>query len=368
MTRVELLWTDGDPARPALDVLVRLVALTDKAHEDGRLDDFWMESTSRGVWHWTADLPDDLRTTYQFCPVRDRSPRGQPVDDETWHWVIAHGEPDPAGQDRLPPGCVFGAADRPASVLSMPGAPPQPWARQRGASPAAVPGELRFGDGSVVRVQHPEASGAVALVVLFDGESMRAIGVPETVVNLQADGVVGPMTVVYVDSIRGSAARGPSRAQALTDRAGLATFVHEQLVPTIEREYDVRADPSRRVVAGHSLGGLAALHVAAADPGRFGAVAVGSAALWWPGSDSQLSGAEVVDEATAFPGRVWMEWGTEEGAELVEANRHLAQLATESGRDVRWRAFRGGHDLAVWRGSVGDGLAHLLGTGGTRTW
>jgi enterochelin esterase family protein len=90
-------------------------------------------------------------------------------------------------------------------------------------------------------------------------------------------------------------------------------------------------------------------------------VVVGSAALWWPGSELQLSGAEVVDEASGYPGHIWMELGTEEGRELIEANRRLRDGATSGGHELAYREVCGGHDLALWRGGVGDGLAQLLG-------
>jgi enterochelin esterase-like enzyme len=364
MTLVELRWTDRDRARPAVDVLVRLVALTDNACEDGRLDEYLMHRASGTHWTWAADLPDDLRTTYQLCPVRDSPVRGRSLDEGRWQSIIAQGEPDPGANDELPAGCVFGAVDRPASVLSMPGAPPQPWAHRRGEVPPVVSDRLTLGDGSVMRVQPPrdgDSPSASALVVLFDGASMQTIGVPETIVNLQADAVVGPMTAVYVESIRGSAPRGPSRVQSLTDHSHLAALVHEHLLPRLEREYDLDPRPDRRVVAGHSLGGLAALHLASLDPDVFGAAAVGSAALWWPGNDGHLSGADVVEDASNYPGRTWMEVGTEEGRELIEANQRLREQATTGGRDLTYREVRGGHDLALWRGGIGDGLAHLLG-------
>ena len=362
MTRVELTWSEDDHARPALDVLVRLVALTDNAYEAGDLDRFLMRPGPDGHWSWVAELPDGLRSTYQLCPVRDRPLRGQPLDEARWHSVIALGEPDPAATDILPPGCVFGAVDRSASVLSLPGAPPQPWAHRRGDAPAVATDRLSLAHDSVVRVQTPrDLEAASSLVVLFDGGSMQTIGVPDTIDNLQADGVVDAVTAVYVESIRGSAPRGPSRVQSLTDRAHLATFVLDELLPELERHYPLDPRPERRVLAGHSLGGLAALHVASLDPASFGGVVVGSAALWWPGSELQLSGAEVVDEASGYPGHIWMELGTEEGRELIEANRRLRDGATSGGHELAYREVCGGHDLALWRGGVGDGLAHLLG-------
>ena len=281
MARVDLRWSDRDLARPALDVLVRLVALTDNAFEAGALDDFLMRPGADGSWVWEGDVPDGFRSAYQICPVRDRPLRGHPVDEARWQQVIALGEPDPAADDTLPAGCTFGAGDQPASVLSMPGAPPQPWARRRGREPAAVTDRLALAHGGVAMVQAPaDREAPSALVVLFDGVSMQTIGVPETIANLQSDGIVGPVTAVYVESIRGSAPRGPSRVQSLTDRSELATFVIEELVPALERNYVLDARPERRALAGHSLGGLAALHVAALAPEVFGAVGVGSAALW----------------------------------------------------------------------------------------
>ncbi len=363
MTRVELRWWDDDPVRPALDVLVRLVALTDNAYEAGEIDRFLMRPGPDRHWSWAADLPDGLRTTYQLCPVRDRPLRGQLIDEERWQSVIAGGEPDPTANDAFPPGCVFGAVDRAASVLSLPGAPPQPWAHQRGGAAAAASDRLSLADGSVVRVQPPtDRWSPSSLAVLFDGAPMQAIGVPDTIANLQADGVLAPVTAVYVESIRGSAPRGPSRVQSLTDRSHLAAFVLDELVPTLERRYSLDPRPGRRVIAGHSLGGLAALHVAHLAPASFGGVATGSAALWWPGSDVQLSGAEVVEQAGGFSGRIWMELGTEEDRELIDANRRLRDQARCSGRDLVYREVCGGHDLALWRGGLGDGLAHLLGT------
>ena len=301
---MQLRWSDTSSAEPAADVLVRLVALTDNAYDEGRLDAFLMDRVSPREWVWTAELPDDLRTTYQFCPVRDHPIRGVRIDEQRWQSVIALGVPDPRADDQLPPGCVFGAVDKAASVLSMPGAPPQPLVGTADSSSAELLDRHELDDGSVVSVQRPHASnGPSALAVLFDGRPMLTIGVPAIVRTLQSDGVVGPVTTAFVESIRGSATRGPSRVQSLTDRSQLGRFVVETLMPLLERDHDLDPRPNRRVVAGHSLGGLAALHVATSRPDLFGSAVLGSAALWWPGNETQLSGAEVAAAAIDHPRR-----------------------------------------------------------------
>src|SRR5262249_7127176 len=135
MSKLTITWQDPEPARPAHDVLVRLVALTDTAQEAGDVSGYLMDSGAARTWTWTANLPADLRTAYQLCPVRDRPLRGEPVGADRWAEVIAAGQPDPSCPDSLPAGCTFGNPDAPASVLSMPGAPAQPWVARRPGVP-----------------------------------------------------------------------------------------------------------------------------------------------------------------------------------------------------------------------------------------
>ena len=64
----------------------------------------------------------------------------------------------------------------------------------------------------------------------------------------------------------------------------------EELLPVLVDRLPITDDPSRSVVVGQSLGGLAALWLAHRHPGRFGCAVAQSSSLWWPGGDGQLSG------------------------------------------------------------------------------
>ena len=64
-------WSDPDPRRPAFAVLLRLVALTDHAFDDKDLAPYLMRPQPDGDWGLTLTLPSTLRTSYQFCPIRD---------------------------------------------------------------------------------------------------------------------------------------------------------------------------------------------------------------------------------------------------------------------------------------------------------
>jgi enterochelin esterase-like enzyme len=363
MAQLTIGWHDPDAVRPAHDVMVRLTACTDRAFEAGDITPYLMAPGAGRNWAWTAELPPDLRTSYQLCPVRDRPLRGHPVGEDRWAAVIAAGVPDPSCPDRLPPGCTYGNPDAPASVLSMPGALPQLWVTRRPGVPRGSLVRTPLDGGSLVHVyRSPGARGGpLPLVVIFDGQRLLATDVTATFDNLAADGVAGPLIAVIVESIRGSAPRGPSRIASLTVADGLESFIFGDLLPAVAAGYPVSTDPARRALAGHSLGAVAALHLAARRPGVFGGVVAGSPALWWPGEHGQLRGADVAAAyAGSIPGRLLLDAGSEEGSLLDDA-RAFHDTLVKAGHHPAYREFRGGHDHACWRGSLADGIAHVLG-------
>ena len=364
MSQLTITWQDPDAALPAHDVVVRLTALTDRALEAGDVTPYLMTPGSGRSWAWTADLPSDLRTSYQLCPVRDRPLRGCPLDGNRWAAVVAAGLPDPSCRDWLPPGCTYGSPDAPASVLSMPDALPQPWVARRPGVPGGSLVRTPLDGGSLVHVYRSPGAlgGPMPLVVIFDGQRLLATDVTATFDNLAADGVVQPLVAVIVESIRGSAPRGPSRIASLTVAGGLESFIFGDLLQAVEAGHPVTTDPAHRILAGHSLGAIAALHLAARRPGAFGSVVAGSPALWWPGQHGQLRGADVAAAyASSAPGRLFLDAGTEEGGLRNDARAFRDRLV-KAGHDPAYREFRGGHDHACWRGSLADGIAHVLST------
>jgi len=358
--QVALRWTDIDPARPALDVLVRLIALTDDAYEAGDLSAYWMQRDSDGTWSWTGELPADLRTTYQLCPVRDQPARGRQPDEDRWLEILATGVPDPLASRQLPGGTVWGNPG-PASVLALPAALPQPWLAARDD---VAPGGLKrveVGD-SVVQVWEPGAAERLPVVISFDGGSWVRTDAATTFANLVADEAVPPFLGVLVESIHGSTERGPTRVRSLTHPDQFADFVLAELLPYLRVNYPVADD--RVVLAGQSLGALAAAHVAAVAPGEIGWVIGQSAALWWPGDDSGgLSGEAVIaayDDPAVRAVRFFLEVGTEEGDELRQANDRFREVLAGNGNSVGFREFRGGHDHACWQGGLADGIVAAL--------
>lgn len=74
---------------------------------------------------------------------------------------------------------------------------------------------------------------------------------------------------------------GPRRARSTVHGGGPAyqTYLKNQAIPFIESRY--RADPARRVLLGHSYGGLLGAQIMFTDPGLFEAYILGSPSFWF---------------------------------------------------------------------------------------
>ncbi len=114
-----------------------------------------------------------------------------------------------------------------------------------------------------------DASGEPpALMVVFDGGIYaHLMHTPEQVDALVAAGEMPPTVTLYCHY-----ADEPSRHRELACREDFAAFVVEELVPWASESWAFTDRPDRTIVAGCSLGGLAAGWLAHRHPHRFGNV------------------------------------------------------------------------------------------------
>ena len=369
---VTFTWTETEPDHPALDVLVRLIALTDYAQDDGDLEPYLLDLDREGGWTGSLDLPSDLRTSYQLCPVRDEPLRGRPPDDDRWTEILAMGTADVTNPSTLEASCTYGNAGV-ASILELPEALAQPWQARRPDVPSGAVTRHELGtdgdESSLVAVYTPpdyRPDGTpYPVAVLFDGGSWMTLDVAATFDNLIADGAIDPTVAVLVESIHGAARFGPDRVRSLTTPGIFMPFLLDELMPFVTAGWNVSADPARTILVGQSLGGLTAAHAALSVPHRFGAVIGQSSAYWWPGGPSGgLSGADVMTAySTSIPApiRFFLEAGMSERA-LLEQNRRMRGVLEGKGYALTYREYQGGHDYACWRGGLADGLIATLGS------
>ncbi|MFG1804181.1 alpha/beta hydrolase-fold protein [Micromonospora carbonacea] len=321
------------------------------------------------LWHGSQRLPVDLRTIYFLRHGSPELPTDATGRGPT-HLDVFNHHPFRLPADPADPN------DRElwTSLLELPKAPDEPWIRHHpgvprgtvlttGVRTAAWGGRRRI---AVYRPAVP-ATGPLPLLVVFDGYLSRALlRVPATLDNLIAAGRIPPTLALFV-----SAPSGARRMTELRPSAALRAFVTRELLPWARRRWAVTDDPARRVIAGSSLGGLAAAYVALAAPGAFGAVIAQSGSFWWPAS-TRPGEREWLTRAyagwPAAPVRFYLDvgdrentWPRPEQVDQLSVNRRFRDLLVARGHQVTYAEYRGGHDYVNWRRTFAEGLLAVLG-------
>lgn len=318
------------------------------------------------VFAHSALVDPTARITYVLVPGDDFGPPTGFSDMDRRLPLIRHDALN-KHRRRWGSGCVPNVLV--CSRIDLPKAPSQPLLAVRRATPAGDLVEVKvksksLGNERRVLVYTPPGFGPSGprypLVVMFDAEAaLSNLGIPLALDELIATRQIPPSVVLLVGN--------KDRWKDLSANAVFADFVALELVPWARRSYHTTSDPRRTVVAGISLGGLAAAFAALRHPAVYGNVLTQSGAYWW-GPDEDVEGDVLPREYARHPTlplRFWMEAGTFEKAttnvnHLLGANRHMRNVLIARDYEVTYREFAGGHDYFNWRGTIGDGLVALL--------
>ena len=119
------------------------------------------------------------------------------------------------------------------------------------------------------------------------------------------------------------------------------------------------------IVAGQSLGGLAAVHAQCAAPDGFAASISQSGSFWWSSHDPEADGARwltrTIAEHQPHLRSVWLEAGLREHDQAEQSGELAAALAAlPTPPRLHWARFDGGHDWACWRAGLAEALAWAL--------
>jgi enterochelin esterase-like enzyme len=140
-------------------------------------------------------------------------------------------------------------------------------------------------------------------------------------------------------------------------------------VPWARSRLRIAASPAHNVVAGSSLGGLAAAFVALRHPELFGNVLSQSGAFMFSPSDDpeperltrDLAIAPRRDVAFYLEAGIYEVGRFERGVDLLGSNRHLRDELRAKGYRVTYDEFAGGHSDLNWRSGFAKGLLALVG-------
>lgn len=321
------------------------------------------------LWSRTYRLHSDTRTTYRLSendaliPVVEAEDPG--ARTATWR-------PDPLNRQPFP------AANPWASVLVLPGAPPQPWIAPRPGVPAGMVHRERLrsdilGNERDIWTYIPPGYSSTAepysLLLLFDGGAYTSwVPTPTILDNLLAEQRIAPLVAVFVGNA-GQAVRN----RELPCHPPFAEFLAQELIPWVRQRNHVTDDATRTVIGGSSYGGLAAAYAGLRSPDLFGNVLSQSGSFSWKPADEAEYGWLTRQFASneTLPLHFYLEIGLPEagGHERtldeahpgpVAANRHLRTVLQAKRYLVSYAEFTGGHDYVCWRGTLAEGLLALL--------
>ncbi len=199
------------------------------------------------------------------------------------------------------------------------------------------------------------------LLVVHDGHDYLRYSALKTVLdNLIHRLEVAPMIVALTDA--------GERLDEYPDHLPHARFLTEELVPLLESEYPLRAEPAARGLMGASFGAVASLASAWRYPGFYGRLLLQSGSFAFTDIGQHHRGPlfdPVVEFVNAFrknPGRpsakVFVSCGTYES--LIYENRSIVPFLQQTGMDVRYVEARDGHNWENWRDRLRVGLSWLF--------
>ncbi len=199
------------------------------------------------------------------------------------------------------------------------------------------------------------------LLIVHDGrDHLRYADLGAVLDNLIHRGEIPPLIAALIDP-----------GERLVEYAGSqphADHLVDELVPRLEREFQLVPAPEGRVLAGASLGAVASLHAAVQSPGSFGGLLLQSGSFVYSESGRTPRGPHVDPVAAFIDGfrsapsraaeRVFLSCGAYEP--LVHENRAMLPVLQNAGMEIRYVEARDGHNWQSWRNRLQEGLSWLL--------
>lgn len=353
--RILFLWqpTGGDPDPAGAYVWVN--RLTDKNHADAGL---MRRKPGTRLWFTEITAPRGTMAGYRIYPFAADSP-GVVDGRIVYSREVVRGARIDTRNTEFRAGSPFG------SVLRCAGAPPLgDW-----VDPVAAPGVTETltltADGRVLRcplsVPGRAADGAPGdLLVVFDAEKwFGRYRLPAVLARAASAGRVARRFAVV--GIESPAAPG-DRLAVLGGNRAVLDAVATELIPRVRGQ--LPGPPSRVIVAGQSLGGLAALSLAAWHPGVVDEVLAYSPSVWCrPGLTARPAQVHdrqewIHDQLRAATGRLpRLRLAVGEFEEELEPTvRASADTAVAHGFATELRTYPGGHDDCWWAAYLLDDL------------
>ena len=316
-----------------------------------------------GLWYRTYSLPSQVRATYHFFL------NGEAVADPLSHLPFAV----PAS-----PVSVYGEHELKLAVVELPDAAPDRWSQLRpDIARGRLQSQLMFSSitghdyrlSTYLPPDYRDSEVPYPLLLLYDEWSYTQV-VPTPIIldNMLADGLIPPLVAVLFGHIRRE-----DRMREMGFYEPFFTCVAEELLPHVYEHYHVTREPARTIVAGASMGGLAAVYSALRYPEHFGNV-YSHTASFQAGPPSERAYQRLERELMTrphLPQHFYLDVGMLErdemgyglpdgGLNALECNRIVRDLLRSQGYQVTYCEYPGAHDLLWAATTLVDALKTLI--------
>jgi enterochelin esterase-like enzyme len=164
---------------------------------------------------------------------------------------------------------------------------------------------------------------------------------------------IRPVVAIFIDH-REPVNRGNNRRmQELAMNEAYLKFMKAELIPLVEKNYNVSKDPTQRAVLGTSMGGLSAAYFAFAAPETFGLAGIQSPAFWFKPEIYKLC-----DNPEHPPTKTFMTTGSINDAE--EGAKKMKAILEKNTCNYEYRAVPQGHSWGNWRDLIDDILVYFF--------
>ncbi|MBD0020409.1 DUF3327 domain-containing protein [Gordonia pseudamarae] len=360
-------WPSRDPVLPdgkeLAGVYVWVNRLTDKEHADAGL---MRRVPGTDVWFTEISVPRDTMAGYRIYPFAADGPGVTDGRVEYSRAVVAHALIDSRNnlvRSRSPFGSV-------ARCVSAPGL--DAWTGPHSATITETTGEVSVAGESGIRyrlgVPDTADPAPINLLITFDAEKWcDRYQLAQVLDHLYRRGRLGErFAVLGLHSPPGSG----DRLRFLGGNHGVLDALVGSVLPQAHRH--LPAPPPSTVVAGQSLGGLAALSFGSWYPESVDRVLAYSPSVWFrPGLHARpadVSGRQEwihhqlrdAGRASASLPRLYLAVGDFEG-QLAPNVTEAAETADAAGFPLTFRTYSGGHDDSWWASMLLEDLADRRG-------
>jgi enterochelin esterase-like enzyme len=321
------------------------------------------------VWYKTYRVRNDARFAYNLSANDSLQSFDEIKGDQAMRDRLAMLQVDPLNPHHCP--TTFGAYGAESSYVELSDARPLVWNSPLQGVPRGKVEEKQLQSASLkaekkVWVYTPpgftRADGRYPLLVLSDGDR-NVMWIPKLLDTLIAQGKIHPMVAVMTDESVPSI-----RTRELECDVHFEDFLAKELVPWTRENYGTTAQPGGTIVAGSSLGGLAAVFAGLEHPEVFGKVISLSGSFWWKpaGSTDAERLTNLVHTSPKLPLQFYLEVGLMESQSMqIDTNRRMRDALIAKGYPVGYFEYDGGHSYLTWSGGITNGLETLIGPNGT---